>query len=148
MFACTENNRILSYSINRSLFCLDAALFYHLTFNIISMAGGILPNTLSGHSAQLLAARSVSSYPAGAATCETQVCKDTAYSILHDLDLNVDPCSDFYQYTCKLVAVLLCHATHTTHTLLYRQVEIGSRITQFQTLNQVRLCSDGIHAYT
>ncbi|KAL7311909.1 hypothetical protein PS15m_009619 [Mucor circinelloides] len=61
------------------------------------MAGGILPNTLSGHSAQLLAARS---YPAGAATCETQVCKDTAYSILHDLDLNVDPCSDFYQYTC------------------------------------------------
>lgn len=59
------------------------------------MAGGILPNSLSGHSANLLAARS-------GGTCETQVCKETASSILHDLDLNVDPCSDFYQYTCKL----------------------------------------------
>ncbi|CEP10669.1 hypothetical protein [Parasitella parasitica] len=58
------------------------------------MAGGILPNSLSAHSAHLLA----QSY--GVGTCETQACKETAYSILHDLDLNADPCSDFYQYTC------------------------------------------------
>lgn len=65
------------------------------------MPGGILPNSLSGHSAHLLVARS-------GETCETQICKDAASSILHDLDLNVDPCSDFYQYTCKLKYILIC----------------------------------------
>lgn len=53
------------------------------------MPGGVSLSSASSH----LLARSV--------TCETQVCKDTASAILHDLDLNVDPCSDFYQYTCK-----------------------------------------------
>jgi hypothetical protein len=57
------------------------------------MPGGILPRTLGGHSAHLLS-RST-------ATCTTQVCQDAAAAILHDLDLNVDPCTDFYQYTCK-----------------------------------------------
>ncbi|KAI9365273.1 hypothetical protein BD770DRAFT_357312 [Pilaira anomala] len=33
-------------------------------------------------------------------TCSTQECINTANSILNDIDLNVDPCSDFYQYTC------------------------------------------------
>ncbi|KAI8087607.1 uncharacterized protein B0P05DRAFT_577930 [Gilbertella persicaria] len=54
------------------------------------MIGAILPNSLSTHSTQLLARSE---------TCTTQVCRDTASSILHDLDLNADPCSDFYQYT-------------------------------------------------
>ncbi|KAI7879826.1 uncharacterized protein EV154DRAFT_524207 [Mucor mucedo] len=34
------------------------------------------------------------------ATCATTECITTAKSILADIDLNVDPCSDFYQYTC------------------------------------------------
>lgn len=34
-------------------------------------------------------------------TCSTPECISTAKSILADVDLNVDPCSDFYQYTCK-----------------------------------------------
>ncbi|KAI8078350.1 hypothetical protein BDF21DRAFT_363405 [Thamnidium elegans] len=33
-------------------------------------------------------------------TCSTQECISIAQSILNDIDLNVDPCSDFYQYTC------------------------------------------------
>ncbi|KAI8383005.1 hypothetical protein BD560DRAFT_420771 [Blakeslea trispora] len=55
------------------------------------MIGSLLPNSLGVHSTQLLAR---------ADTCNTQVCKDASKSILSDLDLNVDPCSDFYQYTC------------------------------------------------
>ncbi|OBZ89812.1 Endothelin-converting enzyme 1 [Choanephora cucurbitarum] len=55
------------------------------------MIGSLLPNSLSVHSSQLLAR---------AETCTTQVCKDASKSILNDLDLNADPCSDFYQYTC------------------------------------------------
>lgn len=34
--------------------------------------------------------------------CSTSECIKTANSISADIDLNVDPCSDFYQYTCKL----------------------------------------------
>lgn len=32
--------------------------------------------------------------------CSTPECVKTAQDILADIDLNVDPCSDFYQYTC------------------------------------------------
>ncbi|OBZ82875.1 Endothelin-converting enzyme 2 [Choanephora cucurbitarum] len=55
------------------------------------MTGNLLPNSLSAHSVQLLAR---------ADTCTTQVCKSTSKSILSDLNLNIDPCSDFYEYTC------------------------------------------------
>jgi hypothetical protein len=34
-------------------------------------------------------------------TCSTPECLKAAQSILDDIDLNIDPCSDFYQYTCK-----------------------------------------------
>lgn len=53
-----------------------------------------ISNSLTGHAANLLAR--------DGSTCNTQVCKDAAKSILSDLDINVDPCSDFYQYTCGL----------------------------------------------
>lgn len=33
--------------------------------------------------------------------CFTDSCIKTASSLLHSIDMNVDPCSDFYQYTCK-----------------------------------------------
>lgn len=33
-------------------------------------------------------------------TCSTPECIKAAQSILSDVNLNVDPCSDFYQYTC------------------------------------------------
>jgi hypothetical protein len=33
--------------------------------------------------------------------CHTEQCVKTGKSILDFVDLNVDPCSDFYQYTCK-----------------------------------------------
>jgi hypothetical protein len=36
-----------------------------------------------------------------ATTCSTPECLNAAKSIIEDMDLNVDPCSDFYQYTCK-----------------------------------------------
>ncbi|KAI8334149.1 hypothetical protein EDC96DRAFT_488244 [Choanephora cucurbitarum] len=55
------------------------------------MIGSLLPDSLSVHSSQLLARTDI---------CSTQVCKDASKSILNDLDLNADPCSDFYQYTC------------------------------------------------
>ncbi|GAA5809890.1 hypothetical protein MFLAVUS_003305 [Mucor flavus] len=51
-----------------------------------------IPNSLSGHSANLMAR--------AGNTCDTKICKAAATSILHDLDVNIDPCSDFYQYTC------------------------------------------------
>lgn len=57
------------------------------------------PSSLTGHSAHLLARATE--------TCTTQVCQDAAAAILHDLDLNADPCSDFYQYTCKFLRVNL-----------------------------------------
>ncbi|KAG0749219.1 hypothetical protein G6F62_000566 [Rhizopus arrhizus] len=55
------------------------------------MPGGIL-QSLATHSAQLMARATP--------VCDSQVCQTAAASILNDLDLNVDPCSDFYQYTC------------------------------------------------
>ncbi|KAI7901157.1 uncharacterized protein BX663DRAFT_515138 [Cokeromyces recurvatus] len=33
-------------------------------------------------------------------TCSSQACIEIAKSILDDIDFNIDPCSDFYQYTC------------------------------------------------
>lgn len=37
--------------------------------------------------------------------CSTPECVKTAQDILADIDLNVDPCSDFYQYTCNILHV-------------------------------------------
>lgn len=34
-------------------------------------------------------------------TCSTPECLKVAQDVLHDIDFNIDPCSDFYQYTCK-----------------------------------------------
>lgn len=59
--------------------------------------GGIA-NSLSSHSANLMAR--------AGNTCDTDICKAAATSILHDLDVNIDPCSDFYQYTCKKISFL------------------------------------------
>lgn len=56
------------------------------------MPGGIL-QYLSNHQNQL----------AGRETniCTSQTCQSAAKSILDSIDFNVDPCDDFYQYTCK-----------------------------------------------
>ncbi|KAI8390970.1 uncharacterized protein BYT42DRAFT_508673 [Radiomyces spectabilis] len=43
-------------------------------------------------------------YPAantnGSTVCNTPACAQTAAAIMKDVDLTLDPCSDFYQYTC------------------------------------------------
>lgn len=44
-------------------------------------------------------------------TCSTPACTALANAILGDIDLNVDPCSDFYQYTCKCVCVCVQGST-------------------------------------
>lgn len=36
-----------------------------------------------------------------ASICSTPECLKAAQDILADIDLNADPCSDFYQYTCN-----------------------------------------------
>jgi hypothetical protein len=54
--------------------------------------------------------RAVSNYT----TCSTSECVKTAQSILDDIDLNVDPCSDFYQYTCNYV-----HLKYLSYKLTY-----------------------------
>jgi hypothetical protein len=68
------------------------SISFILLIQIYQMPG--IPNSLTGHSANLMAR--------AGRTCTTQICKDAASAILQDLDLNVDPCDDFYQYTCKL----------------------------------------------
>lgn len=35
--------------------------------------------------------------------CLTPKCVNLAESILSSVNLNVDPCSDFFQYTCKYI---------------------------------------------
>lgn len=45
---------------------------------------------------------SLSNSTSNATVCSTPECTTLANAILADLDFNVDPCSDFYQYTCKL----------------------------------------------
>ncbi|KAG1151811.1 hypothetical protein G6F37_004436 [Rhizopus arrhizus] len=55
------------------------------------MPGGLL-QSLSTNSAQLMA-RATS-------VCTSHACQTAATSILNDLNVNIDPCSDFYQYTC------------------------------------------------
>lgn len=32
--------------------------------------------------------------------CFTSACIETASSILQSIDMNIDPCSDFYKYAC------------------------------------------------
>lgn len=49
--------------------------------------------------------------------CSTPECVKTAQDILAAIDLNVDPCSDFYQYTCNM---------HTTN-LLMAHVDLRKR---------------------
>lgn len=34
--------------------------------------------------------------------CFSSACVQTAASLLQSMDMNIDPCSDFYQYTCKI----------------------------------------------
>ena len=34
--------------------------------------------------------------------CQTQACIDVAKAVKDYIDFNVDPCTDFYQYACKL----------------------------------------------
>ena len=43
------------------------------------------------------------------ATCSTPACLKAAESILADIDLNIDPCSDFYQYTCMCTSKCLIY---------------------------------------
>ncbi|KAG1177601.1 hypothetical protein G6F70_005648 [Rhizopus microsporus] len=57
------------------------------------MAAGAFLHSLTAHSTHLLA-RATNN------TCSSHVCQSVASSILKDIDVNVDPCSDFYQYTC------------------------------------------------
>lgn len=33
--------------------------------------------------------------------CDTPACHDLSERLLATVNLNVDPCSDFFQYTCK-----------------------------------------------
>lgn len=33
--------------------------------------------------------------------CNTELCLKFAQDIKHDMNLNIDPCTDFYQYSCK-----------------------------------------------
>jgi hypothetical protein len=61
------------------------------------MPGGLL-QSLSTNSAQLMA-RATS-------VCTSHACQTAATSILNDLNVNIDPCSDFYQYTCKFKSCL------------------------------------------
>lgn len=57
-----------------------------------------MPGGLSTNSAQLMA-RATS-------VCTSHACQTAATSILNDLNVNIDPCSDFYQYTCKFKSCL------------------------------------------
>ncbi|KAL7334729.1 hypothetical protein PS15p_200316 [Mucor circinelloides] len=47
-----------------------------------------------------MATNSLTNNTTNSTTCSTPECTTLANAILGDLDLNVDPCSDFYQYTC------------------------------------------------
>ncbi|KAI8645201.1 hypothetical protein BD408DRAFT_459995 [Parasitella parasitica] len=47
-----------------------------------------------------MATNSLSNNTSNSTACSTPECAAIAKSILNDVDLNVDPCSDFYQYTC------------------------------------------------
>ncbi|KAI9277396.1 hypothetical protein BY458DRAFT_567613 [Sporodiniella umbellata] len=47
--------------------------------------------SLSSHSAHLMARANV---------CTSQACQTAAKMIMNDMDLNVNPCDDFYQYSC------------------------------------------------
>lgn len=54
-----------------------------------------------------MAATSLTNGTANSTACSTPACAALANAILGDIDLNVDPCSDFYQYTCKCVSCVL-----------------------------------------
>ncbi|CEP16542.1 hypothetical protein [Parasitella parasitica] len=47
-----------------------------------------------------MAMNSLSNSTSNSTTCSTPECVATAKSILNDVDFNIDPCSDFYEYTC------------------------------------------------
>ena len=38
--------------------------------------------------------------------CFSSACVQTAASLLQSMDMNIDPCSDFYQYTCKIIIAI------------------------------------------
>lgn len=38
--------------------------------------------------------------------CFSSTCIETAANLLKSMDMNIDPCSDFYQYTCKIIIAI------------------------------------------
>ncbi|KAI7902334.1 uncharacterized protein BX663DRAFT_72604 [Cokeromyces recurvatus] len=45
--------------------------------------------------------------------CTEPECVLTAAQILKDIDLTVDPCEDFYQFTCKLITIVYMSKKNT-----------------------------------
>ncbi|KAL0094127.1 hypothetical protein F4703DRAFT_1727255 [Phycomyces blakesleeanus] len=75
------------------------------------------------------------------AVCNTPACLKVATSIISDMDLTIDPCSDFYQYTCgswaqKAIIPDDHSGTGTFETLQDNNTEVLQRILEgsYETL--------------